>query len=268
MKLLSMQLARLMKRRSTLALRVYKYCTFLKNNFDNLDFNMASNGELNVIQQLRLDVGDVVLDVGGNEGDWTLAVLRNSKSSNVYAFEVVPATRTLFSSNVQSELVTLLPYGLGDVQREIEMFVDPQDTGKSTSSVSLATRRVGFCKESISCRVEVGDQFLDSLAIDHVRLLKIDVEGSESQVLSGFIQAFSNKNVDIVQFEYGEVCIDTRFLLQDFYKFFETYGFVLGKIYPTFVDFKEYEYSDENFLGCNYLAVRKDLRMDIQRLSR
>jgi FkbM family methyltransferase len=257
-----------MKRRSSTALRIYKYCTFLKNNFDNLDFNMVTNGELNVIRQLRLGAGDVVLDVGGNEGDWTLSVLHNSKSPKVYAFEVVPATRAIFCRNVDSELVTLLPFGLGDVQGEIQMFVDPADTGKSTSSASLADRRVGFGRESISCRVEVGDQFLNSVAIDQVRLLKIDVEGAESQVLSGFIQAFCSRKVDVVQFEYGEVCIDTRFLLQDFYRFFESSGFVVGKIYPTFVDFRDYDYSDENFLGCNYLAVRKDLSNDIHRLSR
>ncbi len=268
MKFFSMQLAWIMKRRSHFARRVYNYITFLKNNFDNLDFDMTSNGELNVIRRLQLVTGDVVLDVGGNEGDWTQAVLDNSAATNIYAFEVVPATRSIFSRNVSSEFVTLLPYGLGEAERDMQMFVDPDDTGKSTSSVSLAGRRSGFSKKPISCRVAVGDQVLDSLGISHVRLLKIDVEGAESQVLSGFKQAFSSNKVDVVQFEYGEVCIDTRYLLQDFYRFFESNGFVVGKIYPTFVDFKDYEYSDENFLGSNYLAVRKDLSRDIERLSR
>lgn len=267
MKPVSLHLAKLMKSRSPLALRIYNYCTFLKNNFDNLDFNMTSNGEVNVIKKLHLNAGDVVLDVGANEGDWTAAVLTNTTATRLYAFEVVPATRSMFSSKVKSEFVKLLPYGLGDVNRHINIFVDPDDTGKSTSNTSLAVRRNGFSRQAIVCTVAVGDEVLKEQGIKHVRLLKIDVEGAESQVLSGFKDAFTNQIIDIVQFEYGEVCLDTRYLLKDFYQLFESYGFVLGKIYPKYVDFKDYEYSDENFLGCNYLAVRKVLIDDIQRLS-
>lgn len=267
MKLISLQLAKMMKSRSSTAHRIYTYCTFLKNNYDNLDFDMATNGEENVIKQLRLNSGDIVLDVGANEGDWTQSILSNSDASKIYAFEVVPATRNIFSRKVQSQHVTLLPYGLSDVEQDVEMFLDPADTGKSTSSLSLAVRRVGFDKRPLLCNVKVGDQVLESLDVGRVRVLKIDVEGAEAQVLDGFKSAFVNKKIDIVQFEYGEVCLDTRFLLKDFYSFFESYDFVVGKIYPTYVNFKPYEYADENFLGCNYLAVRKDLTDDIQRLS-
>ena len=41
----------------------------------------------------------------------------------------------------------------------------------------------------------------------------------------------------------------THFLLYDFYEFFETRGYVVGKIYPNYVDFRAYDLNDEDFLG-------------------
>jgi hypothetical protein len=61
-----------------------------------------------------------------------------------------------------------------------------------------------------------------------------------------------------VQFEYGYASITSHFLLADFYRFFEERGFVLGKLFPDHVDFREYDlYKDENFLGPNFVAVSK-----------
>ena len=35
-------------------------------------------------------------------------------------------------------------------------------------------------------------------------------------------------------------------------------GFVVGKVFPKFVDFFEYTFSREDFLGNNYMAVRRE----------
>ena len=63
---------------------------------------------------------------------------------------------------------------------------------------------------------------------------------------------------DLVQFEYGRVNVVNRFFLRDFYDFFEARGYAVGKIFPTSVDFRDYELSDEDFMGPNYLACRRD----------
>ena len=72
----------------------------------------------------------------------------------------------------------------------------------------------------------------------------------------------------IVQFEYGQVNIITKHLLRDHYAFFEGLGFVVGKIYPKWVEFRDYELRHEDFLGLNYLAVRKERRDLLELLSR
>ena len=67
----------------------------------------------------------------------------------------------------------------------------------------------------------------------------------------------------MIQFEYGYVNIVAKFLLYDFYKLLEGYGMKIGKIYPDFVDFRDYRYQDEDFIGPNYLAVHESVASSV-----
>jgi hypothetical protein len=70
-----------------------------------------------------------------------------------------------------------------------------------------------------------------------------------------------------VQFEYGYVNVLTKHLLRDFHQLLEAAGLVVGKIYPNHVDFRTYRLPDEDFLGPNYLAVRRSQERLIAALS-
>jgi len=117
----------------------------------------------------------------------------------------------------------------------------------------------------LTATVQKGDHYVKINNIEHIDFLKIDVEGMEHQVLQGFTEMFSKRAIDVIQFEYGTLSIITKFMLRDFYLFFIKYGYKVGKIYPTFVLFKDYDLSDENFLGPNYLAISPE-RMDLYNL--
>ncbi len=73
--------------------------------------------------------------------------------------------------------------------------------------------------------------------------------------------------VNAVQFEYGYVNVLTKHLLRDFHQLLEAAGLVVGKIYPNHVDFRTYRLPDEDFLGPNYLAVRRSQERLIAALS-
>src|SRR5437867_464786 len=104
----------------------------------------------------------------------------------------------------------------------------------SSGSGTRATSpiRTGSAGYSRGCVREQG--------IDRVDLLKMDVEGAEHLVLAGLAQTLGARRVRFVQFEYGRVNILTKFLLHDFYELFRRYGYVVGKIFPDFVDFRAY----------------------------
>ena len=112
----------------------------------------------------------------------------------------------------------------------------------------------------IAVKTITGDVYLREHGIDHVDLLKIDVEGAEMSVLRGFNASFRRGAIDMVQFEYGAINLTTRHFLADFQVFFEQFGLQMGKVYPEGVLFKSDETMDEDFIGLVYVACR---RMDI-----
>ena len=73
--------------------------------------------------------------------------------------------------------------------------------------------------------------------------------------------------IDVIQFEYGYITIDTKFLLKDFHEYLEPFGMKIGKIYPNYIDFRGYKHSHEDFYGPNFLAVRSDLSDLIEKLA-
>jgi hypothetical protein len=47
--------------------------------------------------------------------------------------------------------------------------------------------------------------------------------------------------------------------LKDFYNLLTPFGYVIGKLYSNYIDFRPHEAEMEHFLGPNYFALRKNL---------
>ena len=90
--------------------------------------------------------------------------------------------------------------------------------------------------------------------------MKLDLEGAEYEALKGFEESLRNKNIRVVQFEYGYMSISTKKLLIDYYELFYSYGYIVGKIFPKKVEFRDYNLKHENFIGSNYIAIAREDR--------
>lgn len=97
--------------------------------------------------------------------------------------------------------------------------------------------------------------------------MKIDIKGMEDRVLRGFSRLLASGAIKIIQFEYGYANVLTKFLLKDFHEYLKPYDMVIGKIYPTYVDFRDYQLVHENFLGPNFLAVHSTQKDVIKSLG-
>ena len=53
-------------------------------------------------------------------------------------------------------------------------------------------------------------------------------------------------NAHVIQFEYGAFSIQTHKLLIDYYEMLKEHYWI-GKIYPKYVDFQDYDWHMENF---------------------
>ena len=221
--------------------------------FGNASYKPHKNGERWVLAQLYDESIRSVLDVGANVGDWAL-LAAELPNATVWALEIVPATFARLCERVAGNArIRCVNLGLADRDGVLAIHYDP-----SASTHATFTQYPGGTRQRIECAVSTGDGFLRAQGIDRVDFLKMDVEGAEHLVLAGFQEALRTRRVRFVQFEYGRVNILTKFLLRDFYELLRGYGFVVGKIFPDFVDFRDYDLGDEDFLGPNYLACPAD----------
>lgn len=231
----------------------------------NFDYDPATNGEIALLDRMRRFPLKTLFDVGANQGCWTLAVRERFPDAEVHAFEVVPATRQALADAVgATDKVRIVPLGLGSAPGSIGVYYYPEAPALSTA---LDYPHHSGKREQLSLPVTTGTAYMREFGITHIDFLKIDVEGMEMEVLRGFDSAIRAGQVDVIQFEYGKASILNKILLRDYWLFWRERGFVMGKIYPRCVDFKEYTLDDEDFIGPNFLACRLE-RQDYIRALR
>lgn len=242
-------------RRNPLFRTAAKLCRQYLKWYGNATYKPHKNGERWLLGALSTEPMRTVLDVGANVGAWSLLAAAAFPNATIYALEIVPSTaETLRARTAGVSRIKVFDHGLADHTGTLTVRFNPA----ATTHTTFTDYPHGWAGERIDARVMRGDEFLAREGIASVDLLKLDVEGAEHLVLRGLGPALSERRIRFVQFEYGRVNILTRFLLKDFYEAFARDGYVVGKIYPDYVDFRDYDLSDEDFLGPNFLACRVD----------
>ena len=160
--------------------------------------------------------------------------------------------------------VTLNDVGLSDEESTTTVYYSPRLHAIATCVAGFSEAFHQYQPNALQVRTTSGDRYCASKGTSVIDFLKIDVEGFEPQVLRGFEGMLKSGKIDVIQFEYGYINIDTHFLLKDFHDYLSQFDMVIGKIYPDYVDFRGYRHADEDFYGPNYLAVRRD-RKDLLR---
>ena len=149
--------------------------------------------ELQLISSLvRSDQNSI--DIGANLGLFTYFMSRASK--HVFAFEPNPYPLENLKGLVDRN-VTILPIALGSNDGPVKIRIPHHRKGWSSNGASLASKSEESGKLiNIQCRK------LDSLDIDNVGLIKIDVEGFEIEVLKGAKETIlKNKPTMIIENE-------------------------------------------------------------------
>ncbi|MCU1344104.1 MAG: hypothetical protein JWL70_370 [Acidimicrobiia bacterium] len=223
-------------------------------SINNWNYDPATNGEEALIQRLAPTLNRV-FDVGANVGDWSAAVRKASPHAELHAFELIPATAQALRQRLPPA-VTVNAFGLGSAAGSFEVDYYPEASWRSNSlggDVDEAGRRLS--PQRVMAEIQAGDAYCSERAIDHIDLLKIDVEGTEFAVLEGFSDLVSRRAISVIQFEYGQFTGLARHFLADFYDLLEPLGYRLGKLFPNGVDFRPYRLEDEDFMGPNYVAA-------------
>jgi FkbM family methyltransferase len=152
------------------------------------------------IAKILLRPGDTVIDIGSNLGWFTLtAAAHVGDRGKIHAFDPQPAVNTLARATILMnglENVTLHEVALSDAVGTAELHVLKGNFGAARLS-----KETGNLWSKIDVpTVQAGD-YLKSLSLTSVRLLKIDVEGHEQTIFQAAEDFLTQMPPEIIVFE-------------------------------------------------------------------
>jgi FkbM family methyltransferase len=210
----------------------------------NILYPEIFDAEIYLRHGITLTAGDFVFDVGANIGLFTLFASRKCHNDiYLYAFEPGPPTYEVLSTNVKEHNinVTLCDYGLSNEPKTAPLIFFPYMSGMSGLFSNIDRDKLAFkqglCNwlqegenpmeraailqelddvledffsnsRTYSCRFKTLSDTMREYNVPRIDLLKIDVEGSELDVLLGIHENDWHKIKQIVAEVHNKVLLD------------------------------------------------------------
>lgn len=227
----------------------------------NNDFGSFENGgeELLLKRALEGKKNPVVFDIGCNEGFYIDAVLANTSDSDIHAFEPLSKCFKVLKA-MYPDSISLNNYAVSNYVGEATINFAPYDD----SGLSSIKKEVFDPHSSPKGRVELSgkeivktitlEKYINDNGIKHIDFMKIDVEGSEVDVIKGL---GSFRDIDYIQFEYSSTYRGVA-TLKDMFDLLSP-DFIIAKVLPIYISVCKYDERLENYKHCNYVAINKRL---------
>lgn len=156
---------------------------------------------------LRHVAPGLCLDLGASIGQTVKAIKGPSPNSPVVAFEPYPGNWSHFESETRAfSDVRLVKKAVLDRSGETVGFAVPhiiKSEDGNWSSGFVGGSSVGYVASKGENLIDVETVAVDEVVSDHVRFMKIDIQGSEYAALCGARQLFDGPGVDMVYVEFG-----------------------------------------------------------------
>lgn len=174
-----------------------------------------------------LNEGDSFIDVGANIGLITiLASKKVGKEGKVYSFEPEKDTAKILGKNLKLNNihnVSVFKFGLSDQDEKRDIYIDEE---KGRGGNSLIKREEGQKKERVILKTL--DGFMGGKITDPIKLIKIDVEGWEINVLRGAQNILKGNKQPILCLEYSQELTSNN--TDDVYEYLKKYGYRFFKL--------------------------------------
>jgi len=202
----------------------------------------------------------IIFDVGANVGNWSQLVLKDFKEIDHQLFCFEPAKESFYQlkKNLDHHLnIKFYNFAFGAKNEAKSLFYDKETSGLA----SIYNRQLAHFNIKLnlsqSIKVRTLDNFCEVNKIKKIDFLKIDVEGSELNVLKGAKKMIEDNKIQFIQFEFGGSNIDSRTYFQDFYYFLKDKYYIYRILKDGFYKILNYKEYYELFLTTNFLAEHK-----------
>lgn len=207
----------------------------------------------------------VILDVGANRGEMSIALRAAFPDARIVAFEPNPVTYERLVGNVKGLDVECVRAGLGASEgtARLHCYRGDETSGHASFYRDMFCLYEGYGIGGASDLVgfDVGVRTLDGacrdLGIEGVDFLKIDVEGHELRVLEGAREMLAGGRIASIQFEFTDCNVPSRTFMRDFYESLRNFTFY--RLAPRgLIPMGPYAARLEVFQFQNVLAVHDD----------
>lgn len=133
--------------------------------------------------------GDIVLDCGASDGDFTRVALA-AGAQKVVSIEISPSSAECIRRNLAAEIAAgrVIVYTKGVWDKDDTLTLNVDDTNFAANSVVM---RPDSSHPSILVPLTTIDKLVADLNLPRVDFIKMDVEGAEVPALSGAVQTLS-----------------------------------------------------------------------------
>jgi FkbM family methyltransferase len=240
--------------------RLRNLCNYALGVGSASDLSIETSGEVAFLRRLAALWSDrnavVIVDVGAHHGEYTGAALAAFEGrARIDCFEPDPANYETLAERLGPR-ARCHRLALSDRPGDGRLFTHPE--GSWVASLHPEALTYAGIPATYSTEVEVDtlDRVAKRLGIDHIDLLKVDVEGHELAVLRGAARLLGEGTVEVIQFEFGEHNIASRTYLRDFRDLLPEHR--LFRLSPSGLTPVQYRPSSEVFLmDTNYVAAHR-----------
>ncbi len=233
------------------------------------DKNLIDSGDFKVIQQC-INSNQVIFDVGANVGAWSQAVLKHCPDAKLHIFEPAPPIYQQLLKNcayrMQAGNMSFNNMALSNQESLQRFCFYPQQPKWSTfyRRLDIEAQYNLSSPQLIPVLQTTLDLYSQRNSINRIHFLKIDVEGSEFDVLQGAYNLIKQGKIDYLQFEYGGSYKNAKITLKQIFEFLTKHRYIIFKIHPNRLEYiPEFVPSSENFEYSNFLAVNERLKSSL-----
>jgi len=231
----------------------YLHCVIGKGGGSNWHL-----GEEIAASQFILRRDPVIMDIGANQGWWTIGLRKLLEGRGRWIL-VDPAAECCKVLR-QIEGVEVIEAAVGERKGRVKFYTP----GDGSGFASLHKRhdshvRMGnLVLEEREVEMTTIDEILEERGIELVDMAKMDLEGHELFALRGAARSLEAHRIRSLTFEIGTANVDSRTFFRDYFDLLTGYGYQIRRIYPggKTVPILEYYEDLEYFRGAtNYIAT-------------
>jgi FkbM family methyltransferase len=171
---------------------------------------------------------DILLDIGANIGYYSIIAASIIKKGKIYAFEPEPHNYDLLTRNIKiNGYNNIIPVQkvVSNFNGKVKMYIDNKNTG----SHSLSQENVANLKNYLEVNSIKLDDYLEGINQRKVDIIKMDVQGAESQVIDGLTKTLHhNTSIKIIMEFWPKGLINMEINPIKFLQKIKTLGFKIA----------------------------------------